>query len=224
MDLNYFSNWKNKEKLLYDEIYNEVSIILGTLTNDKKDYFPITFTYIAIPDKIDLSKTHYYFIFLPFITGIERKWKEANENGGYALDYNYSFCTYPENNKIIFIKDSKMMVPKQFYEKFFNKNDEYMVMKYNYYIKKLEFPDYIFVGPEPPLVKIEGSYNNSISALNEEWFSNKQVTCKFDLILEFTQPKLLPWVPVNIKLQLQHGKSTFFKLSSETQQLQGDYF
>jgi hypothetical protein len=216
MNLDYFSNWKNEQKVMFCEITDEVQTILGTLTTSRKDFCCMTYTYISIPDRNDLDKTHYYFIFLPFITGIERQQKEATENGSYAHNYNYSFGIYPENNRNIFIKDSKLVVPKQLYEKFFNQTNEYMIMKYNYSNKKLEFPEYVFVGQDPPaLVKIDTLPIESSSVLDSEWFLNKQVRSKFNLILEFTQPKLTPWDPPNIRLELSNGK-TFFKFISET--------
>ncbi len=216
MNLDYFNNWKNKQKELFYEISDEVKTILGSLTNNRRDFCHITYTYISIPDKNDLDKIHYYFVFLPFITGVEHQWKQANENGGYAHDYNYSFGLYPENNKFMFIKDANLVVPKQFYEKFFNQTNEYMIMKYNYSKKKLEFPEYIFIGNElPPLVKIEVECENK-SVLDSEWFLNKQMKSKYNLILEFTQPKLIPWDPPNIRLELSNDK-TFFKFVDENQ-------
>lgn len=196
----------------YDKIYEEVAESLRLLSISKK-YFYITFTFIAVPDKHDINIIHYYFVFLPFFTGIEKKWKEESEKeNGDPHKYNYEFENYPIS-RFFYIKDGYMTVPVEFYEKFFGYTKDILILKYDFITKKLDYPDYIFIGLCPPLCKIE--YTNEFDykeLLDIHWFLNRERIYKDKLILEFTQPKLTPWESENIKIELSFNSPTFFTI------------
>lgn len=218
MDLNYFNNWKKHQKELYYNIYDNVQCILSSIADHKTLRTHITFTYISVPDRTDLNLTHHYFIFLPFITGVELERKKSKEKNEFTCNIDYIFSNYPDHNSLFFICDNSIVVPETFYKQFYNTQNEYLILKYNPQKISLEFPQYIFVSHDvcDPLIKIEKEKLEELEndiLLNEEWFENKKIKCKFNLKLEFTQPKLIPWEPVNIKLELKSCGNTFFKFT-----------
>lgn len=196
--------WLQKEKCLYSKKYDQV-LELFKLTGNT--FIKITFTYIAIYN-FDTSKTEYFFIFMPYRTGIEKQW----DSEGTELWYQrYSFNIYSNNLPYIYIMDDYISTTPEFYKSIFDTKVDIKVYKYENFL--LKEPDFVIIGNKPILHFIEYSDNRIKEDSFEEWKKNKEAIC--DITLKFSNPLKLFWNNKSIVLTTKNSGRTFFNVLLE---------
>ena len=198
--------WSSKQEndIYYKNKENSADLIklCGKYTSD----LTITYTYVAICDSKNIDKTHFYYIFTPFVTGFE---KSCYLNKTKPWEESYSFTNYRQNIPYFFIKDDCMNVPEEFYNIVNNGRDVY-ILKYDNY--KLEPVSYVFLGLKPTLYCIDFCDNDSDILKKDDfdtWYNRKESRAK--LLLKFTCPfkDILPFPGKDIFLDLTKRHTTF---------------
>jgi hypothetical protein len=198
------NTWYKKQLVDYYQIKQNVHELIklsGTISSEK-----ITFTYISLVDSKDINKTHHFFIFCPFITGLEKHWEIEKTK---MWDQKYELGEYSISIPYFFIKDDTMRVPVEFYDIISKRNRDILI--YEYHNFGLKDPEYIIIGPQPTLYSIE--YERPANQkLPESWYQDKIL--HDNVVLKFTNPlkNSLPFPTKNIQLELT-GNRTFFKVS-----------
>jgi hypothetical protein len=167
----------NNTKLWYSDRQNEYcdkkQHLHDTLKMSGVPCEKMTFTYIAIPDYRDISKTIYFYILLPFYTGLESEWEHSNIK---PWNQHYSFSNYSNNIPYLFVKDDFIYVPKEIFNTIFNsKNDILILCSYNDF--SIQFPDITWISTEsPPLCYFQYVKNEDklCKVSFENWFKDKQ--------------------------------------------------
>lgn len=195
--------WYSKQK--NDMYYNnkdDVNELIKLCGNYTSDTLKITYTYVAICDSKNIEKTHFFFIFTPFITGLEKYWCREQIK---PWEETYSFTNYREDIPYFFIKDDCMNVPKEFYE-FVNNGRDVYVLKYEDY--KLQPMEYTYIGIQPTLYSIDFK-GDLIKEEFETWYNKKE--SKAQVRLKFTCPlkDTLPFRGKDIVLDLTRSRTTF---------------
>jgi hypothetical protein len=197
--------WLEKEKIQYYNNWDQVKSLFSLTKSRRDSFLDITFTYIAIYN-FDKAQTEYFYIFMPYKTGMEKKWSSMSVK---LLGKNYSFNNYSNNLPYIYIKDDSISTTQEFYKSIFDTTKDIKVYKY----EKLSLKEPIIFGNKPVLHSIE--YSDHIIKENtfEEWWKNESSVC--DIILKFSNPFRLFWNNKRIVLSSKNSKNTFFNVFLE---------
>lgn len=202
------NNWKKQRQQEYYDIKQEVHELIKLCGSNCSD-LKMTMTYVAIADTDDITKIHNYFIFLPFVTGNEKLWKEQNSK---PWEQSYEFCEYNSNNTYFYIKDDAMNVPQNFYKVVHTTLRDVYIIEYTNYCLKL--PEIIYVSYKPPILHSIEYDNTTITYSSfDNWYNNKVSTTK-KAVITFSSPlkNIMPFPTCDIQLSLGNNR-TFFKVS-----------
>lgn len=181
------SYWKCLQFQNYKHNKESVVKILGCLgpVSDLK----ISYTYISILDNKDPQKTHYFFVFTPFITGRERMWSEKNTD---PWDCDYSLFDTNNKYEYIYYKSDFMTVNESLYKIIYEDKRDIRIFKYEDGI--LKDPDSVYIGMPPILKSIEFKGDMIKYLSYSEWYSKKE--CISNVKLIFSGPQCLVPFPV----------------------------
>lgn len=197
---------KNQRHNVYYQNKENVNQLINLCGNHSMSDLRMTYTYVAICDKKDINKTHFYYIFTPFITGLEKYW---NEEKIKPWEESYSFTEYRGDISYFFIQDDYMNVPEEFYKFVHNnsKRDVY-ILKYDNVNYKLQAPEYIIIGEQPMLYSIDFKGDLREDEF-DKWYTRKE--SKAQVQLKFTCPlkDTLPFCGKDIFLDLTKNRTTF---------------
>jgi hypothetical protein len=197
----WYMNEKNLEYYKNKENVSELIKLCGENTSDYK----MTYTYVAICDRKNIEKTHVYYIWTPFITGLEKYWEEEEKK---PWNRSYSYGSYREHIPYFYIKDDSMSVPEEFYKIVNNGRDVY-ILKYDNDNYKLDNVEYVYVGVEQMLKSIEYK-----SELHKEgfktWYEKKESKANVELKFVCPLKDTLPFKGKDIVLEMKRRNTTFY--------------
>ncbi len=194
--------WLQKEKCMYYKNHNQVQELFKLTGNT---FLKITFTYIAIYN-FDKSQTEYFFVFLPYRSGMEKQWESDHTEPWFQ---SYSFNQYFNQVPYIYIRDDSLSTTPEFYKSIFDTKLDIKVYKYENFL--LQEPDIVLIGNKPTLYSIEYSDNKIKEDTIEEW--DKNSVC--DITLKFSNPLRLFWNNKSIVLTTKNSGHTFFNVLLE---------
>ncbi len=200
------TSWHKQQQQNYHDIKQNTQDLIKLCGKNCSD-LKITFTYVAIADSKDITKTHHYFIFVPFITNLEKHWHEDKIK---PPNHTYTLGQYSCNIPYFYIKDDTMNIPEEFYRVIHKTGRDVYVIKYENHL--LAHPEYVYIGPQPTLYEIDFDVN-TLHNEYEEWYRDKFLTtkkAKFTFVCPLK--KRLPFPTCDIQLSLS-GRHTFFEVS-----------
>ena len=198
----------------HNEYYDKKQHLFDMLKMSGTPCEKITFTYIAIPDYRDISKTIYFYILLPFYTGLEAEWKSSDVK---LWDQHYSFSNYCDIIPYLFVKDDYIFAPKEIFNTIFDtKNDALILCSYNDF--SIELPNITWISNQsPPLCSFQyiKNYNNECKTSFQDWFENKKsyVQNGFNFQIVNSMKNHNCFSTKNISFTLHKYSNTFFKIN-----------
>lgn len=174
---------------LYYTVKNELTELLkavGSISDLK-----MSITYVSLGENTNVK---HYFLFCPYITGMEKVWEE-NKTKPWDTHYNFATSEYKNLNENVFIKDDFLNVPVELYEHFYRTKDFSM---YEYKNKQL------LANPLDVHLHVEDYYNKY-----EMEFNIKSIKIVFPSPMK----EYLPFPTKSIQLEYPSQSTNFFKLS-----------
>lgn len=174
----YEKIWREEQIEQYDKNKEQVKSIQECIGRTKHK---ITYTYVSMFSYQD-NKTYIYFIFVPFVTGMEKQWSVDKTEPWFQ---SYLFNYYPKE-PFIYMKDDWMYCSDEFLRMIYDTKKGFAIYRYvDYTIKEIEM---VYISDKPPHLRcVQSEVSEKDNRTFEEWVSDMKN--KPNIVLEFQNPQ-----------------------------------
>ncbi len=198
----YEKIWRNEQRDSYEKNKEQVKSIQECIGKTKHK---ITYTYLSMFSYRD-NKTYIYFLFVPFVTGMEKQWQLDKTEPWYQ---SYLFNYYPEK-PFIYIKDDWMYCSDEFLKMIYDTKTGFAIYRYDdYTLKEIEMT---YISNKPPHLRyVQSEATQEDTRTFEEWISDMENKPK--ITLEFQNPQEGSLFRSSFKgVTIKSGRYNFFEV------------